>query len=161
MMGMRVSCPTVTERRLPRRFDRRLLLETPGEVRQDEKMGMRVAPVAVGRRWSYHLVVVERGTMPQVHRSGEATYYVIQGRGRAYTGKAERRNGAYHASWSMTVELAAGLTFVVPPGYAHTLKNSSREPLMVVLRCPDGHFESDRFVVENLPSLQRATAPSR
>ncbi len=78
-----------------------------------------------------------RAVLKHQHRATEEIYYVLRGAGRMTVGADVR-------------DVAAGDAVLIPRGAAHTLENTGREPMTILLVCgpaysvADHHMEGER-----------------
>jgi mannose-6-phosphate isomerase-like protein (cupin superfamily) len=73
---------------------------------------------------------------PHHHRQIEEIYYIVEGRGLMTVGDEER-------------EVAAGDAIYVPRGQRHTLRNTSAEPIKLLLVCGPAFFYEDELLDAN------------
>ena len=70
---------------------------------------------------------------PHRHRQIEEIYYIVSGRGLMTVGDETR-------------EVGAGDAVYIPRGHRHTLKNTSADPIKLILVCGPAFFYEDEIV---------------
>lgn len=97
----------------------------------------------------YFLVVPPNGRMKaqvhDFHKSNEErytaeTYQVIRGEGEVYTGTM-RPVDRYHAEWNPPESIIAGDIITISPREPHSIRNTGKDPLVMLLYCPSGNME--------------------
>lgn len=148
------TAPHIVMASLPKRFTQTSISEALAKAPLDKKVGIRHAVLAEGKRWAYHVAEVKNIVAPHVHMHGGETYYILSGKGIMHTGLVNAGNGGVNAVWdkNLTLKVNAGDSFLIPPGYAHSLENTGDGPLLIAFRCPDSYLtDGDRIIVKNPP----------
>lgn len=88
------------------------------------------------------------------HAVGSEDYAVVSGQGTLYWGKVktDEKFGEFRIYQEPPVTVKTGDSFVIPEGYAHQLKSTGDEELVIVFGCPDHHLsgDHDRTILPNL-----------
>ncbi len=153
----KLAKPTIVNRHIPHRFDVTEVLDKVSAAPLDEKVGIRHIQIEAGKRWGYHVAEVASVVNPHVHMKGLELYYVLRGKGKMHTGQVSPEEGDYVADWTNAIDAKEGDAFAIPGGYAHSLENTGKEPIVIMFRCPDDHLtDKDRFMVKNRPIYGQA-----
>ncbi len=89
---------------------------------------------------------------------GGEVYYILSGKGIMHTGLVNAGKSGANAEWGKKLKLRvkAGDSFLIPPGYAHSLENTADVPLLIAFRCPNSHLtDQDRIIVKNFPAYMK------
>ena len=74
-------------------------------------------------------------TVAHFHREAEELYFFTAGRGRMRLGEEER-------------DVAAGDCVVIPPGAVHRLRNTGKDPLVLLCCCAPAYSHDDTELLE-------------
>ena len=117
----------------------------------DENVKIKIAHIVQGKQIGYHVAEIGQQVQAHVHKSGDEIYHVLKGSGLMYIGKVVfEDNRPVKTNWEQPVSVKENDVFNIPEGYAHSLRNSGSEPLLISFCCPVAHLtEDDRFIVDN------------
>ena len=111
------------------------------DARMDAAVGIKHVAVASGQELGYHVAEITRQVAPHVHLHGDEIYHVLSGRGVMYIGQTKFKDEApVNVKWEKPYDVIPGDVFNIPEGYAHSLKNSGDQPLIVAFMCPHTHL---------------------
>lgn len=118
----------------------------------DEKVGIRHAAIRGDAAYRTHVAQIPKQVGCHYHSQGDEDYAVVQGRGILFFGKVEGGEVKPQEWRSLAVE--TGDTFVIPEGFAHQLRKTGEEDLIILFGCPDSHLDdlADRFMLPDAPA---------
>ncbi|MBL7160329.1 MAG: hypothetical protein ISS93_00560 [Candidatus Aenigmarchaeota archaeon] len=123
-----------------------------GQSVLDPMVGIKIVSVVRGRKDGYHVAEINRQVNAHVHKGGDEFYHILSGLGIMRIGKVTfKDNKPAEVDWLPPSNVSQNDVFVVPEGYAHSLKNKEDKPLIIGFICPHSHLDEDRHIVENPP----------
>jgi mannose-6-phosphate isomerase-like protein (cupin superfamily) len=115
----------------------------------DSAVGIKRIALIDGEHFGYHVAEIQTQVNAHVHRQGDETYHVLKGKGEIHLGQATfHDNQRITVEWEKPVEVRPGDVFNISQDYAHCLKNTGTEPLIIIFVCPPQHLTTDRYPVE-------------
>ena len=117
----------------------------------DSAVGIKHIALIDGKEWGYHVAEVKTKVTAHVHRSGDENYHVLKGNGEMNVGLVNFQDSKpVSVNWDPPTQVGPGDVFNIPEGYAHCLKNTGQEPILVIFVSAPEHFTTDRYLVDKL-----------
>jgi oxalate decarboxylase/phosphoglucose isomerase-like protein (cupin superfamily) len=116
-------------------------------------VGIRHAKIQGCAAYSTHVAQIPSQVGCHYHSQGDEDYAVVQGQGILFFGKVEGQQVMPEAWRSIAV--TTGDSFVIPEGFAHQLRRTGDEDLIILFGCPDSHLDdtADRFMLPDAPAV--------
>ncbi len=107
----------------------------------DKAVGIRHAEISGDSNYRLHVAAIPNQVTCHYHTKGDEDYSILAGKGVQFFGKVT--DGVVKPEDWKKVEVKTGDSYVIPEGYAHQLKNSGSEDLIILFGCPDSHLNDD------------------
>ncbi|MFH1158806.1 MAG: hypothetical protein V1721_08040, partial [Pseudomonadota bacterium] len=119
----------------------------------DPVVHIRHAAIEGTARYRTHVAAIPTEVGCHFHKSGDEDYAVVSGNGTLHWGKAVEDSKGWRVEWEKPVDVSKGDSFVIPEGYAHQLRKSGKEDLVIVFGGPDTHLDdtADRTLLPDAP----------
>jgi mannose-6-phosphate isomerase-like protein (cupin superfamily) len=121
-----------------------------GQSVLDPMVGIKIVSIVKGRKDGYHVAEINKQVKAHVHKKGDEFYHILSGSGTMKIGKVIfKENKPVKIDWLPPINVSQNDVFVVPEGYAHSLKNKEGKPLIIGFICPHSHLDEDRYMVDD------------
>ncbi len=103
----------------------------------DEVVRIRHAALDGDALYRKHVAAIPDRVGCHFHSQGNEDYAVVSGEGKLYWSKVEKIADEFHVHWEEPLHVQEGDSFIIPEGYAHQLKNTGQDELVILFACPD------------------------
>lgn len=120
------------------------------DAKLDAEVGIQIVPIAPGRDTTYYVAEIPERVQAHVHRMGDEFYHVLKGEGIIHVGLVTFENNTpVSVDWQSPVKVDRDDVFNIPAGYAHSLRNTGGDVLIIGFVCSPNHLGKDRYIVDN------------
>ncbi len=90
-----------------------------------------------------NIAIITDSVAIHVHRTGKEFYKIVSGSGEMHTAFVPKNTSSIKKNEISLVEVQKGDVILIPENYAHMLKNTCKNPLIILFICPQSHLQDD------------------